>query len=177
MERQAELHDLQRTVGLLNNDFAQLRPRTIRDELGRDNMPALMSDQGREFVVELSHDGWRNPTNAPRGTLQRVQYRLEEPAVDETRDIPQEDTFVLVREYWPVMDRTLGMEGTVQELLDDVEIFTVEFLGLDGEWSEIWPPANAGTGGIGGTTLPLAVRYRVESKTFGPIERVVEVVQ
>ena len=34
MERQKELHDLQRSVSYLNDDFGQLQARDIRDELG-----------------------------------------------------------------------------------------------------------------------------------------------
>ena len=128
MARQAQLRDLQRAVNALNNDFGQLSLRPIRDELGRDFLPALMSGLAGEYVVELSHDGWRNPAGAARGTLQRVQYRLEEPEVDDVGKQPTETHFILVREYWPVMDRTLGMEGRTQNILSDVETFTVEYL-------------------------------------------------
>ncbi len=179
MARQAELHALQRTINLLNNDFAQLRLRQIRDELGRDYLPALMSDQAGEFLVELSHDGWRNPAGAARGTLQRVQYRLEQAPVEEDGNTPSDSTFTLVREYWPVMDRVLGMKGRTQNLLTDVEKFTLEYLDTDGEWRDVWPPlsANAENSNIIAGYLPVAVRYRLESTTFGPIERTIEVPQ
>jgi len=178
LDRQARLHDLQRTVSLLNSDFSQLRLRPIRDELGRDSLPALMSDQGGQFLVELSHDGWRNPAGAARGTLQRVQYRLEQPPASENTDRSRDQPFTLVREYWPVMDRILGMEGRTQNLLSDIETFTIEYLDTDGEWRDIWPPLSAGVGESSNAGyLPLAVRYRFESTTFGPVERIVEVPQ
>ncbi len=77
-ERQDALRDLQRAVLTLNDDFGQLRLRPIRDELGRGIVAALLAEPGQDYIVELSHDGWRNPAQATRGTLQRVRYRLEE---------------------------------------------------------------------------------------------------
>lgn len=177
MARQAQLRDLQRAVNVLNNDFSQLTLRPIRDELGRDFLPALMSGLAGEYIVELSHDGWRNPAGAARGTLQRVQYRLEEPEVDEIGKQPTDARFILVREYWPVMDRTLGMEGRTQNILSDVEEFTIEYLDSSNAWREIWPPAVSVGAGAVPTDLPLAIRYRIESTVFGTIERLVEVPQ
>lgn len=159
MERQKELHDLQRSVSYLNDDFGQLQARDIRDELGRDAAPALWTEPGRDFIVELSHDGWRNPAGAPRGTLQRVQYRLE----DNT----------LIREYWPVMDRVLGMEGRIQELLDGVEDFEIEYMDVSGAWQQSWPPLNSAEPDPG--ILPRAIRYRLETLSFGEIVRLVEI--
>jgi general secretion pathway protein J len=159
IERQQELHDLQLAVSYLNDDFGQLQARDVRDELGRDQTPALWAQPGREFLVELSHDGWRNPADAPRGTLQRVQYRLDENT--------------LVREYWPVMDRILGMEGRTQELIDGIDAIEFEYLDASGEWQPIWPPLSAST--TTGNTLPVAVRYRLETQSFGEIIRLVEI--
>lgn len=162
IERQTELHDLQRSVAYLNDDFGQLQPRAVRDSLGRDSSPALSANPGTDFIVELSHDGWRNPAGATRGTLQRVQYRLEEN--------------MLVREYWPVMDRVLGMEGRIQELLDGVDEFEIEYMDSGGDWQPNWPPlstAEAETGGV--NSLPMAVRYRLETRAFGEIIRLVEI--
>jgi general secretion pathway protein J len=159
IERQQELHDLQRAVSYLNDDFGQLQARDVRDELGRDQTPALWAQPGREFLVELSHDGWRNPADAPRGTLQRVQYRLDENT--------------LVREYWPVMDRILGMEGRTQELIDGIDAIEFEYLDDSDEWQPIWPPLSANTATE--NTLPVAVRYRLETQSFGEIIRLVEI--
>lgn len=159
LERQAKLTELQRLVRFVQEDLAQVRVRPVRDELGRDLLPPLLAEPGSEFIAELSHDGWRNPAKLPRGTLQRVQYRLEDG--------------VFVREYWPVMDRVLGMEGRAQEFLSGIESFEMEFLDRSGEWQEVWPPLS----GIGAdfANLPLAVRYTLETNDFGTIERLVEI--
>ena len=89
-ERMAEVVDLQRTMRFLTTDLAQLYPRYVRDELGQGSEAPLVADGLGEFIVRLTRGGWRNPARLPRGTLQRVQYRLDD---DE-----------LLREYWPVVD-------------------------------------------------------------------------
>lgn len=159
LERQERLAELQRMVRFINDDFSQLQRRPIRDELGRDLLPPLLAEPGREFIAELSHDGWRNPAALPRSTIQRVQYRLTDRTV--------------VREYWPVMDRPLGMEGRERELFEGVEKFELEFLDQAGEWQPVWPPLT--TDGLDIDSLPVAVRYTLESDDFGTIERLVEV--
>ena len=100
-EDMARLADLQRTVQLLTGDFSQLHPRVVRDTLGRSTEPYLATDGAGEFTVRLTRGGWRNPAYLPRGTLQRVQYRVEDNE--------------LIREYWPVMDAPLGMEPRTTE--------------------------------------------------------------
>jgi general secretion pathway protein J len=158
LARTTELHQLQRTIRYLNTDFAQLHPRDVRDELGRGRLAALVSDPSQELGLELSRDGWRNPALAARGSLQRVQYRLE----DET----------LIRKYWPVMDRLLGAEARELELLKNVEKFEISYLDEAQVWQPNWPPNNVQPGL---TLLPIAVRYRLTIKEFGEIERLVEV--
>lgn len=171
MEQVEELTSLQRAVRYLNNDFSQLHPRDVRDELGRDRIASLSSDPSQDFALSLSRNGWRNPALAPRGTLQRVQYRLE----DQT----------LIREYWPAMDNVLGAEPRELELLTDVEVFEIAYLNDALEWIPDWPPANyqpptpaqLTAGAVADPGLPRAVRYRLTLSTFGEIERLVEVVQ
>ena len=158
LQRHGELEELQRTVRLLQTDLGQLYPRAVRDELGRDRVPALLTNPGNDFVVRLTRNGWRNPAGLQRSSLQRVQYRLDE------------EEQILYRDYWPVVDRVLGMEPREREILTGVEEFNLEFLDPDGEWQEDWPAANASI-----SSLPAAVRYRLVLKSFGEVIRVVEV--
>ncbi|HJP03802.1 MAG: type II secretion system minor pseudopilin GspJ [Gammaproteobacteria bacterium] len=155
--RQGELESLQRTVRYLQTDLTQIFPRDVRDELGRDRLPALFTDPGNDIAMRLSRDGWRNPAEFKRGTLQRVQYRYNE------------DERILYRDYWPVMDRVLGMEAREQEILTGVEEFDIEFLDEKGEWQQDWPPANSKA-----TLLPSAVRFRFLLDSFGEVIRLVE---
>jgi general secretion pathway protein J len=158
LQRHGELEDLQRTARLLQTDLGQLYPRHTRDELGRDRLPALLTDPGNEFVVRLTRNGWRNPAAFKRSTLQRVQYRFDE------------DEHILYRDYWPVMDRVLGMEPRERQILTGVQEFELEFLDPNGEWQQDWPAAGASI-----NSLPTAVRYRLLLDSFGEVIRLVEV--
>jgi general secretion pathway protein J len=152
------LGHLQRTVRFLAEDFAQLNPRHVRDVLGQDREPPLIANSGDEVFVRISRAGWRNPVPLKRGTLQRVQYRIE----DE----------VLYREYWPVMDYPLGMEPRQRELIDDVNEITIEYLGDESEWHEQWPPLSQ----LAADTYlyPRAVRITLQLADFGEVVRVVD---
>jgi len=154
-----DLIELQRAVRYLQTDFTQFHPRRVRDELGRDYTPALSNDPSEEFSVRLSRDGWRNPAEKPRGTLQRVHYKLEDGE--------------LIREYWPVMDPLLGAESNQLVLLQDVDEIEIAFLDENREWQSNWPPADAPDGWQ--TPVPLAIRYRITLESFGDIERLVEI--
>lgn len=157
-EQMVRLGQVQRAVRLLTDDFAQLNPRHVRDVLGQSTEPPLVTDTLDENIVRLSRSGWRNPVPVPRGTLQRVQYRLEDDA--------------LIREYWPVMDYPLGMEPRSETLLEGVEEIEVEYLDDASQWSTQWPPLSQ----VNATTFvyPRAVRIRFELAAWGEIERVVD---
>lgn len=161
--RQLErLHQVQRAVRILATDFGQLAPRIARDALGTGEGP-LVAPCGVEFTACLSRDGWRNPfARFARGTLQRVQYRVEDGR--------------LLREYWTVMDRTLVNEPRREVLVDGVERFEITYVDRSGsgEWLAQWPPLQQPLAGAG---LPLAVRLTLDLDDWGEIQRIVEVVQ
>lgn len=153
-----EFASLQRAMRDLTWDLAQLYPRPVRDELGQATEAALLADDGGGIIVRLSRAGWRNPAELPRGTLQRVQYRIE----DRT----------LLREYWPVMDHPLGMEPRSQALLEGVEELRIEYLDDEGQWQEQWPPLNQLD--IAGAPGPRAARLTLVLDGWGEISRLVE---
>ena len=90
-------------------------------------------------LVELSHGGWPNGAGTPRGTVQRVVYRLEEGK--------------LFREHWTVMDATLATPPVRRELLDRVERVDIRYLTNGREWIAEWPPFN-NTGDLGSVHSP-----------------------
>ena len=157
-EQMIRLGQLQRAVRLMTDDFAQLNPRHVRDILGQSTEPPLVTDSLDDNLVRLSRSGWRNPMPAPRGTLQRVQYRIEE----ET----------LIREYWPVMDYPLGMEPRSEEILEGVLGIEIEYLDNASQWTTQWPPLSE----INSTTFsyPKAIRITFDLASWGEIERVVD---
>jgi len=125
-DRMDRLQSIQRAVRYLSTDLFQLVPRPVRNELGDGFDPALETTLSSEFAIELTRGGWGNPAGLPRGTMQRVAYRLED---DE-----------LVRYYWTVLDRTYANEPIATVLLDNVESLYFRFYTGDGEFSEVWPP-------------------------------------
>jgi general secretion pathway protein J len=157
------LHQVQRAVRIIANDFSQVHPRFVRDPLGDRELPVL-APCGVEALVCMSHDGWSNPFfQLPRGTLQRVQYRLEDRR--------------LLREYWSVMDRTLINEPRSEVLLQDVDACEVRFVDPtgNGEWLAQWPPVQQANAAAAG--LPAGVRITMTLADWGEIVRTVEVVQ
>jgi general secretion pathway protein J len=156
------LHQVQRAVRILTNDFSQLSPRYVRDPLGTAELP-IIAPCGVEYLICFSRDGWRNPfAQFSRGTLQRAQYRFEDGK--------------LTREYWSVMDRTLINEPREEALLADVE--SVELTYLDrsgtGEWQTQWPALQQGSELSG---VLEAVRISLVLRDWGEIVRIVEVMQ
>lgn len=123
----AELENLQRTLTMLTLDVEQMIARPARDSFG-DHQPAV---RGEESYFEFTRLGWANPFELrQRSQMQRVAWLVD----DERR---------LVRRYWPVLDRDVGVEPVDTVLLEDVERFAVRYLDQadDGrwEWLEIWP--------------------------------------
>ena len=159
-ERMQRLQSLQRTMRYLSEDFMQLAPRPVRDDLGDNFGPALHTDVESDFAVELTHGGWSNPASLPRGTLQRVAYRLEE---DE-----------LVRYYWTVLDRTLSNEPAGRALLDEVDSIVFRFMQENGEWTEQWPPENR-PGLMGLRQRPRAVEIILTLADTTEIRRLLEI--
>ena len=159
-EELARLDQLQRAMRTLVNDLGQAQPRCVRDELGLSREPSFLADGRGDFLLRFTRGGWRNPAGLPRGTLQRVQYRLEDGR--------------LLREYWPVLDRVLGTEPRSEILLDDLDEIRLEFLDDADQWQSLWPPLRAG-GSSSCEQRPRAVRATLELAGWGELQRLVEV--
>lgn len=166
----ARLHELQRAVNLMSNDFGQASPRYARDYLkdqGAASEPPFFADGRGDPLVRLTRDGWPNPARQARGTLQRVQYRIEKDK--------------LIREYWPVVDWTVNTNIQTETILQNFEKFELAFLdnsdpGSSDAWHDTWPPLRTGSSGKA-PDRPRAVRIRFKLKDWGEIERLVEVPQ
>ena len=159
-ERMDRLQAIQKSVRYLSQDFLQLAPRPVRQELGDSFDPALRTDFSSEFALELTHGGWSNPVALPRGTLQRSAYRLED---DE-----------LVRYYWTVLDRTLSNEAIGVTILDGVESLLFRYLLDSGDWIEQWPPPTL-PGPLGLRQRPRAVEIVLTLQDEGEIRRIIEI--
>ena len=154
------LREVQRTMHLLVTDFRTLAPRPVRETIGDGYRAALLRDPNSASLVELSHAGWPNGASTPRGTVQRVSYRLEERK--------------LIREHWNVTDATLANVPVKRELLDDVVRVEIRYMNSGREWVLQWPPFNS-TADFGFRMRPLAVEITVELADYGELRRLVEV--
>ena len=106
-------HEINQTFALLSRDLRQVVNRPVVDEFGQV-VPALMGGEMAREPLTLTRAGWHNSTSAPRSTLQRVRWWLE----DER----------LWRGYFPVLDRTAGTEPVETAILEGVERFELRFL-------------------------------------------------
>jgi len=106
-------HDINQTLAMLSRDLRQVVNRPVVDEFGQV-VPALMGGEMAREPLALTRAGWHNSTAAPRSTLQRVRWWLE----DER----------LWRGYFPVLDRTAGTEPIETAILEGVERFELRFL-------------------------------------------------
>jgi general secretion pathway protein J len=152
---------LQRALRMMTDDFVQLNPRFVRQVLGDATDPPLVTDQLGENIVRLSRSGWRNPVPVARGTLQRVQYRIE----DEE----------LIRDHWLVMDYPLGVEPRSEVLLENVTEIEIEYLDETDQWSTQWPPLRQGL--VTGFIYPRAVRINLDLADWGEIVRIVDLLE
>lgn len=159
-DRMDRLQAVQRTVRFLVTDISQTAPRSVRNEIGDTQLPAILSSLSANYALELTHGGWNNPAGLPRGSQQRSAYRLEE---DE-----------LVRYHWNVLDRTYSNEPVATILLDDVESLFFLFYDDNGTSSETWPPQTS-VGASSARIRPRAVEMVLSLNDIGEITRLVEV--
>ncbi len=154
--------EVQRAVQIMTRDLAQLQPRSVRDIIGNDRVPALTT--GGDFGgIELTTGGWNNPARLQRSVLQRVGYQVEED--------------ILYRVQWPVLDRTQGTLPLRRPLLEKIVALQMRFFDATGEDSEDWPPLAGGGNQTGFAARPRAIEFTFELEDYGIISRLVEVPQ
>ena len=154
------LREVQRAMSLLVSDFRMLAPRPVREQIGDGYRASLLRDPNAASLVELSRAGWPNGAGTPRGTVQRVAYRLQE------RN--------LIREHWNVTDPTLANPPVERRLLQQVERIEIRYMNQAREWVDQWPPlGSAGDAGL--RSRPLAVEITVVLSDYGELRRLIEV--
>ena len=157
-ERAERWREVQFTMRMVQQDLTQIHPRATRDETGSSFVPSVVAGPNEQYALELSRGGWANPAGFRRGNVLRVAYEREED--------------VLVRYYWPVMDRTLATPPVRTEMLTGVDNVEVRFLDSGGEWHRQWPPIGMGAAGL--TARPRAIELGVELDDLGSVWRLVE---
>lgn len=159
-ERMDRLRAIQQAMRVIGNDLRLAAPRPVREPLTGTLVPAVRTEPGTEFALEVTRGGWPNPAALPRGTLQRAQYRI--------------DDGELVRLHWNVLDAGLSNEPVVTVLLDDVESIVLNYLEPGGSWTDQWPPFGM-TGTQATRIRPHVVEVVLTLNDQGEIRRFFEV--
>jgi general secretion pathway protein J len=154
------LREVQRAMHLLTSDFRTAAPRPVRESIGDGYRAAVMRDPNSLGLVELTHAGWPNGAGMPRGTVQRVGYRLEERK--------------LIREHWNVTDATLATPPIAREILQEVESVEIRYMNNGREGVAEWPPLGS-TAGQEFRQRPLAVEVTIVLADYGELKRLIEV--
>lgn len=119
--------------------------------------------QGPPPLVQLTRNGWSNPTGLPRPELERVAYVL--------------DNGTLVREHWNVLDATLASVLVKRNLLKQVRSVSFRYMSLTHSWTDTWPPTAVAGGNLQDSLFrmrPLAVEVTLDTQTWGKIVRIFE---
>lgn len=161
-EHSRELQQLQIAMNWLARDVEQTINRGVRSEYGEPLAP-LIGNDFEGYLIELTRNGWRNPANHARSSLQRVAYGVRE--------------HKLLRAYWRVLDRAEDSKPYEQVLLDGVNSVEIRYLTDNDEWQTSWPPDDLGTAGTAAppATLPRAVEVNIDTRLFGKVTRLLRV--
>ncbi|WP_083500314.1 type II secretion system minor pseudopilin GspJ [Sphingomonas endophytica] len=111
---------LNRLVSIMTADLAQAQDRPTRDVTGT-LFPAFSGDRNAQPMLRLVRGGWSNPDQAPRATLQKVEYRLSAEGIE--------------RVAYPALDGAAPLPAAL--LLDRVQEVRVRFR-YAGAWSDTW---------------------------------------
>ena len=76
--RMERLKAIQKTVRLISDDFIQLAPRPVRQDIGEGFSASLTTDIQSVYAVELTRGGWSNLIVLPRSTLQTAKAVLQD---------------------------------------------------------------------------------------------------
>ena len=122
-DRSDQLAELQRAMFIISRDIEQMTRRPVRDAFG-DSTAAIIIG---EPLIEFTRRGWQNPLRSPRSELQRVAYTVADGE--------------LVRQFWPLLDRSPDTEPIDQVLLRGVADVEVLAHAARGEEFRYWPVA------------------------------------
>jgi general secretion pathway protein J len=121
-----DLAALRRAGALIAGDLAQAAPRLQRDQAGRSH-PAFFGGTGETgLALAFVRRGWENGDEAPRPSLQKVEYGL----VDGR----------LLRRAYPMVDGAAPFASV--PLLERVDSLRFRYRDQKGEWRDRWDPTD-----------------------------------
>lgn len=145
--RLEEQGGLLRVIALIEQDMAQALPRISRTENGL-LAPAFYAraPNDAEPFLQLVRGGWSNIDNAPRASVQKVEYWLREGRLE--------------RRFYPMVDGAAGGEPAL--LMEDVEALELAYRNRAGEWVENWQAQRP-------ASLPIAMKMVVTRRGQPPL--------
>lgn len=156
-EQQAKLLELQTGIRVIEQDVVQIAPRPIRQPVGSDSYPALMSSTTTQPFLALTRAGWTNPSGLQRPELQRVAYYFE--------------NGTLRREYWTVLDPTQASKAVRRDVLTHLKAVSLRFYSQGQTWGTQWPLSTLRDDY---PARPIAVEITLDTEDWGKIVRVFE---
>jgi general secretion pathway protein J len=140
-----ELGAFRRASALLAADIGQAAPRVTRDEAGEPR-PAFIGGNGevQGLLFAFVRRGWQNVDEAPRPSLQRVEYLYERGRLE--------------RRAYRFLDGAEPLPPTI--LVEGVRRVRLRYRDREGEWRERWDPTAP-------ADLPRAVELVVDAEGMG----------
>lgn len=148
---------LRRTINMLTRDLQQARSRPVINTYGEPEGALILESSDQSRLV-LSTAGWANPLAAPRGTVGRVEFFVE----DE----------VLTKRRWLVLDAVDEESYFDMPLLKGVSEFQIRALDAERRWISYWPTTD-----MPATELPKALEVELVIAELGSVKRVLELIR
>jgi len=146
-EKLEEQGGMVRVVALLDQDMAQALPRISRTESGL-LAPVFFARKpsSSEAFLHFVRGGWDNLDDAPRASVQRVEYWLRDGKLE--------------RRTYPMLDGAQGNDPAV--LIEDVEAIELAFRDATGAWLDEWQQADP-------KAMPVAARMTITRAGEAPL--------
>lgn len=168
--RADEMRRLSMAMYRLDDDLRQLTPRPVKN--GYSGYEPAFMGVSNEF--EFTRVGAANLTGDPRGNLQRLHYGIGYADEDDERyERTDDDTALLLRSRWRILDRGPDSEPVAEPVLDGIIELTVRYFDRDTKaWLSQWPPAStATTPGAVDLRLPQAIEVILLTRNGGEMRR------
>ncbi|MDF0541536.1 type II secretion system minor pseudopilin GspJ [Sphingobium sp. H39-3-25] len=142
-----ELTAIERANGIIASDLGQAMPRISRTEAGT-LAPAFFAQPRGEGapIMQFVRGGWSNLSDAPRPTVQKVEYWLRAGKLE--------------RRSYPMVDGAAGSDPAV--MVENVESATLRFRDAQGQWLDLWTPTQP-------DLLPRAVEIKLVRMGDAPL--------
>ncbi|WP_299592807.1 type II secretion system minor pseudopilin GspJ [uncultured Microbulbifer sp.] len=171
--RADEMRRLSMAMYRMDDDLRQLTVRPVKNAYSGYE-PAF---QGVTNEFEFTRLGAANLTGEPRGNVQRLHYGIgyaEEDSESRFERELDDDTALLIRSRWRILDRGPDSEPIAEPILDGVVELNMRYYDRDTKaWLAQWPPASSASApGAVDLRLPQAIEVTLLTRGGGEMRRV-----